>query len=104
MRLYTSSFESLIFASFMEVIMEILKNNNGMEYTVIAKVQSGNENEMNAYLLKSLTGQYIVAVGWSEKHKCWNFGHYFMDNKEAAMEDFKAEAEKIAWFIVGILE
>ena len=73
--------------------MEILKNSNGTSYNVLAKVQSGGGGN-NAFLLQSPGGQYIVAVGWSEKWKCWSFGHYFMDNKEAAVEDFKAEAEK----------
>lgn len=84
--------------------MEILKNDNGISYTVLAKVQSGSENGNNAFLLKSPGGQYIVALGWSEKYKCWSFGHYFMDNKEAAIADFKAAAEKIAWYVVGMVE
>ena len=88
----------------MKANMEILKNENGISYTVLAKVQSGSENGMNAFLLKSPNGQYIVALGWSEKYKCWSLGHYFMDNKEAAVEDFKAEAEKIAWYVIGMAE
>ena len=84
--------------------MEILKNDNGTSYTVLAKVQSGMENGNNVFLLKSPDGQYIVALGWSEKWKCWSFGHYFMDNKEAAVEDFKTQAEKIAWYVIGMTE
>ena len=84
--------------------MEILKNSNGTNYTVLAKVQSGTENGNNAFLLKSPDGQYIVALGWRETWKCWSFGHYFMDNKEAAVEDFKTQAEKIAWYIIGLVE
>ena len=78
--------------------MEILKNDNGISYTVLAKVQSGSKNRNNVFLLQSLKGEYIVALGWSKKYSCWSFGHYFMNDRKAAIKDFMAEAEKIAWY------
>lgn len=57
-----------------------LENNNGTTYNVLAMT----ETEIgNAYLLSHTTEggriiKFVVARNWSDEHKCWECGKYFL--------------------------
>lgn len=70
-----------------------LNNNNGNRYEVLAMVENAIGD--NAYLLKTEGNNYIVAIDWNEERKDWARGHYYMGNREAAVNNLQEEAALI---------
>ena len=66
-----------------------LRNRNGSNYEIVSSRKSCNFKGHNDYLVRTSGGNYIIAHGWKPQYKSREQGIYYMDNKRAALRDFK---------------
>ena len=78
-------------------IGDILYNSNGQRYEIL-EVNGHN------YLLKSKSGNFVIALGYDSKSKEWASGKYFNDDKNGAYKMWKDQYSKRNSFGVDLGE